>query len=74
MPGVLLVTGVGGTVRRCVSWGRGRFGEERSSVWDWMNVWGQEDVHGDNGIPVRLSGPQRLMGRLVPIPQRCSWA
>ena len=59
---------------RYVSRGRGRFGEERSSVWDWMNVWGQEDVHGDKGNPVRLSGPQRLMGRLVPIPQRCSWA
>lgn len=27
-------------------------------MWDWMNVWGREDICGENGIPVRFGGPR----------------
>ena len=32
--GVWLVTGVGGTIQKCATWGRSGFEEEISSAWD----------------------------------------
>lgn len=56
VPGVWLVMGWWDFQRRA-TWTRSGFGEEMCSAWDLMNVRDLEDVHEDNGLPVRLAGP-----------------